>query len=446
MLPWSSTPRCTLARTETPDLEGSREPPPPSAPLGASRGLAAFLEELQRRRVLRALVLYGTLAFATLQVVEPVMHGLHLPDWVLSAVVVALGLGFPLTTGLAWAFDLKATGVERTPLAAAGGLPGQPRGVKLAMILLVLGLLVAAPGIAYHFTWGTAAKRAPEAGAGENPLAGARYLRLTDFDGVEQAAALSSDGRFVAFQSDRDGVMDVWVTQVGTGQFFNLTRGGAPELVNPSIRTLGFSLDGALVTFWVRRKDGAGRSDISIWAVPLLGGAPRPYLESVAEFDWSSDGLELAYHTAGPGDPLYVSGGAPPAEARQNLTWPPTAFTPTTRSGLRTRPSSTSSKVPCRIAWTSGASGPPVAAPSGSPTTTRTSVTRSSSTPGPSCTSPPIAGGFGPWIYAIDLARPVPVRVSVGIERDHLARRERRREASGGDRVEPQAHALERPL
>ena len=51
---------------------------------------------------------------------------------------------------------------------------------------------------------------------------------LTDFDGTEQAAAISRDGRFVAFLSDRDGRMDVWVTQVGTGQFHNLTRGRVP--------------------------------------------------------------------------------------------------------------------------------------------------------------------------------------------------------------------------
>ena len=53
------------------------------------------------------------------------------------------------------------------------------------------------------------------------------FCQLTDFDGSEQAAALSRDGRFAAFLSDRDGQMDVWVTQVGTGQFYNLTRDAA---------------------------------------------------------------------------------------------------------------------------------------------------------------------------------------------------------------------------
>jgi Tol biopolymer transport system component len=144
----------------------------------------------------------------------------------------------------------------------------------------------------------------------QNPIANARFQTITDFDGKEQAAAVSRDGHFVAFLSDRDGQMDVWVTQVGSGQFHNLTRGSMPDLANPSIRTLAFSPDGSLVTFWARKRNRSNGEDISIWGVPTLGGQPTPYLEGVAEFDWSQDGSRLAYHTAGPGDPLFVSDGS----------------------------------------------------------------------------------------------------------------------------------------
>ena len=143
-----------------------------------------------------------------------------------------------------------------------------------------------------------------------SPIADARYQTVTDFDGVAEAAAISRDGQFVAFLSDRDGPMDVWVTQVGSGQFHNLTHGSAPELVNPSIRTLGFSPDGSFVTYWARKQNGESGGNISIWSVPTLGGEPKPYLDGVAEFDWSRDGHQLAYHTPGPGDPLYVSDGS----------------------------------------------------------------------------------------------------------------------------------------
>ncbi|HET9156214.1 MAG TPA: DNA-binding protein, partial [Myxococcaceae bacterium] len=162
----------------------------------------------------------------------------------------------------------------------------------------------------------------PRGGVDVKALADARFQPLTDFEGIEQAAALSRDGRFIAFQSDRDGRMDVWVTQVGTGRFTNLTRGIALELVNPSVRTLGFSPDGSQVTFWGRRPAGSAQPGISIWAVPLLGGPARPYLEGAAEYDWSPDGERLAYHTPAPGDPMFVRGASPGAEARQIFSAP----------------------------------------------------------------------------------------------------------------------------
>jgi serine/threonine protein kinase len=59
------------------------------------------------------------------------------------------------------------------------------------------------------------------AAAPANPLEKAHFTRLTDFESVE--AAISPDGRFLAFVSDHDGPFDVWLTQVGTGRLINLT-------------------------------------------------------------------------------------------------------------------------------------------------------------------------------------------------------------------------------
>jgi hypothetical protein len=107
----------------------------------------SFFDELKRRRVFRAIVGYGIAAFAVLQIIEPVMHGLHWPDAVLSYVVAAIALGFPLVVGLAWIFDLNAGRIERTEPAG-----GPLRGVRLTILLIGLGALAAAPGTFSHRT------------------------------------------------------------------------------------------------------------------------------------------------------------------------------------------------------------------------------------------------------------------------------------------------------
>ncbi len=249
-----------------------------------------------------------------------------------------------------------------------------------------------------------------------SPIADARFQTVTDFEGVEEAAAVSRDGHFVAFLSDRDGQMDVWVTQVGSGQFHNLTRGSAAELVNPSVRTLGFSPDGSVVTYWVRKQDGSNGGDISIWAVPTLGGQPKPYLEGVAEFDWSHDGSRLAYHTPGPGDPLSVSNGSQPSEAPPIFTapaglhshfplWSPDAAyiyfvqgtLPDKLDIWRIAPTGGS---PERITSQNARITYPVLLD-------RRTLVYLANDP----------DGSGPWLYSMDVERRIPHRLSSGIDR-----------------------------
>ena len=154
------------ARTEIPPGEGLREARGgdaahslPVQPSGAAEGSGSMVQqkqaglngwfaELKRRRVFRALVAYGIAAFAVLQIIEPIMHGAHWPEIVLSYVVAALAAGFPIVIALAWVFDVRGGRIERTaPAAAATGL----RGVPLALLLIAVGVLAAAPGLFYYF-------------------------------------------------------------------------------------------------------------------------------------------------------------------------------------------------------------------------------------------------------------------------------------------------------
>jgi len=139
---------------------------------------------------------------------------------------------------------------------------------------------------------------------------------LTDFEGAEHHAAISRDGKFVTFLSDRDGSWNAWVSQIGTGDVYNLTKESVPELRNPATRTLGFTPDGTLVTLWRRVPDATGGGQVNAaWAVPTLGGPLRPYLKDISdisELDWSPDGARIVYHPPSDGDPLFV---ADPGEA-----------------------------------------------------------------------------------------------------------------------------------
>ena len=104
-----------------------------------------LISELKRRRVFRALVGYGVAAFAVLQIIEPVMHGLHWPNEILSYVVVALAAGFPIVVSLAWVFDVKAGRIERT-----APVTERFKGAQLALLLVGIGVVVAAPGVIWY--------------------------------------------------------------------------------------------------------------------------------------------------------------------------------------------------------------------------------------------------------------------------------------------------------
>jgi len=150
-----------------------------------------------------------------------------------------------------------------------------------------------------------------------SPLANAKFTRL-DFAGTEQAAAISRNGKFVAFLADRDGQSNAWISEVGSGTFRNLTQDALSELavVNPALRALGFSADSSLLAIWTRRADGSQTGDVNIVAVPTAGGPLRPYLKEASEFDWSHDGSKLVYHTTAPGDPLFVRESGKPGDRR----------------------------------------------------------------------------------------------------------------------------------
>ena len=182
--------------------------------------------------------------------------------------------------------DTDSTGVRATPSTVS-----TPK--RFTWLLWTLGAsLVAALG-AWFVT-------NPPRLAVQNPLSGAQFTRLANFNGAKSDPAISPDGNFAAFISNRSGTFDIWLIQTNGNSLTNLTQGRIGDARAP-LRAVGFSGDGSEV--W---SAGTEARRLMLW--PLIGGAPHNFLdESAAEVAWSPDGTRLVYHSWKAGDPTFVA-------------------------------------------------------------------------------------------------------------------------------------------
>ncbi len=251
-----------------------------------------------------------------------------------------------------------------------------------------------------------------------SPLANADFTRLTDWEGDELDAAISPDGRLAAFLSNRDGIFDAWVSQIGSGTFVNLTKGQFPALVHEGMRSVGFSGDGAYV--WLRVADPSSpgpQATGGVWIVPAMaGGAPRPFLSAAGNVAWSPDGARIAYQDSAPGDPIYIAdrnGSNPrllfddkPAGHQHFPTWSPDARFIYFQRG----PATTNRQDIWRIP---AAGGQPERV-----THHDARVKYPTLLDGRTLVYTAIAAdGSGPWLYTTDVETRVARRISQGVER-----------------------------
>lgn len=113
--------------------------------------------------------------------------------------------------------------------------------------------------------------------------------RLTTDAGLSAYPAISRDGKFVAFASDRskENNLDIWIQQIGGGEPVRLTSEPADE-TDPD-----FSPDGSIIVFR-SEKDGGG-----IYTIPALGGAPVLLAPLGRNPRFSPDGRWIAYSVGG---------------------------------------------------------------------------------------------------------------------------------------------------
>ena len=103
--------------------------------------MTQLVEELRRRGVLKTAAMYAAGALLLTEVSATMLPALHFPDWALTAVVLLVLLGFPVTMILTWIFDVGPDGITRTaPLNRKGKLTFALAGI--ALIASTTGLVV----------------------------------------------------------------------------------------------------------------------------------------------------------------------------------------------------------------------------------------------------------------------------------------------------------------
>ncbi len=210
---------------------------------------------------------------------------------------------FQSARDLAFALEfLPATGST----AARGSFVLAPRHWRTALVvaIVVLSLFTAVA------SWLSRNRTAP---LPDNPLVNATFMPFTNWEGAEEGAEISPDGKLVAFLSDREGEFDLWVSQVGTGIYHNLTRDFPPLAAGGSIvRKLGFNADSSEI--WFNPGDGT-----PLMLMPWTGGTPRPFLVEGANTPaWSPDGAVAYVYKPNRDDPIFLMDRTG-ADARQIL-------------------------------------------------------------------------------------------------------------------------------
>lgn len=117
------------------------------------------------------------------------------------------------------------------------------------------------------------------------------FQRLTDFAGLEEAAATAPDGKAVAFVADAKGTRQIWVRLLAGGAPLQITHDAGDHLFPR------WSQDSSFIYYYVPPEEQENSG--TLWQVSALGGSPRRLANSVSEADVSHDGKKLTFFRMG---------------------------------------------------------------------------------------------------------------------------------------------------
>ena len=132
------------------------------------------------------------------------------------------------------------------------------------------------------------------------PAVPSTMIRITSDAGLSSYPALSPDGRFVVYASDRagGGNLDLWLQQIGGGSPIRLTQ-GPDDSYDPD-----FSPDGTRIVYRSERDAGG------VYMISTLGGESRRIAAEGRHPRFSPDGTRLSWWTGAVGGDLEGAGAA----------------------------------------------------------------------------------------------------------------------------------------
>ena len=172
------------------------------------------------------------------------------------------------------AFHLESTSSVSEPSAAVSASLQERR--PLRTLWLLLAFLALAIGGALWFREKT--QSGPKT---------VKFLRLTDYVGLEESPSFSPDGKAVAFVCDSNETRQVWIRLLAGGPPLQITRGPGAHL-EPR-----WSQDSAAILYFTPPAEGNAQG--ALWEVSALGGAPRQLVYSISGADVSHDGKRLTF-------------------------------------------------------------------------------------------------------------------------------------------------------
>jgi TolB-like protein/Tfp pilus assembly protein PilF len=120
----------------------------------------SFLEELNRRNVVKVAVLYVVASWLILQVADVLSSLLPVPEWTGSLVFIFLALGFPLVMIFSWVYELTPEGLKREREVDRSQSVTHETGRKINFLIVMLLVLAIGAVVADRLI----PRPAPEAG------------------------------------------------------------------------------------------------------------------------------------------------------------------------------------------------------------------------------------------------------------------------------------------